>query len=954
MAVPKGYTIDAASSLPQGYVLDSPDSSAPSTPDFTTKLKGKENEGLYAMEDANGKQIPVPFSRVDEAGKAGYKFSNKITIPNAKGREDYAKDRFATLQPAADAEKGADPLGLLEGRLFKGGKVVKQTPIPEEVEATPGLWSKAREAFAKAAVPTGANRPTSHLNTKNIGEAAWNFGANSVDTVLNAGGSFANTLFGTADMIPQVVGASKDLLSHDTRTAVKGMASLVQMMPASMVPNYVMHLKELSDKNPSYAVSDLAGTALGMVAAGKATEGAVKAVSDPVGTFNAVKGAPRKLVNTVTNTSPETIKEVGKDALGKAIEHKESTLKELGKRSDAHDAEVKKVNEHNDTVREKHKLDSEKIQRERDAAEHALELRRAEEAKLKQQTEDYYAKNDATKAKVKASADAKWQPVHQALDAKTIDGGFIEQPLEKIRKVSPEVQREINQLIPDPSDAEQGSPYVQKRNEILKAMGHKEPQAAYDSMDDFGKANVDRAVAAEGLTPDPIDLDPKSGVDIPFDKIHRAQSIIARNIRNGRYGHDGPLLGEMQQLQKTLYNAESKIAADNGLSSDLDDARQATREYKEAFGIEKNKPLSNDEEMEQRANPEQFKEKQEQKQVDAANKHDPTLAEDYEKVKAQREKVKKHLDTEDQLRKSLKQPIPPPSLDHPIDAYRLKPDPEPFTGKPQERDNPNAPRENDPQGKTLWTEDALKDKNPPIDYSQTIDKNIDEVRNELKKTGLRRALYATLSGLAFAGLEAFKGSGGFLPSAIIDGFAAGGLVLGGTQMIASILEKPGVREWITKVTPQVVEEFNKLPAEQKALFTEDMQKLADAAKSKGVSVSPALTRFLNKPAVKTATRIVGGAAGFTGANKPSPEELKKKADELYEKIYGTKPEPFKPDDSTGPQSSAKPNPQQLMKQAEELQSSFANAGLAPMDTSSQSRPIHTHVYDEATGKIVPV
>ena len=862
---------------------------------ITNLTANPKKHGIYAMEDESGNQLGVSFDKVDEAGRYGYQFSNKITVPNAKGREDYAKDRFAALQPPKNAKNIGTRGNLLEGRFFKGGKVVPQTPIPSQVKEAPTAWQGLRETMQKAAVPTGENRPVDPSKTHSLVDSAWNLVANHFDKAGNVLGVAANTVFGAADMVPQIYNASKDALSYDPYKATTGAATLMQMMPSSMAKNYIDHLKEVHKQNPSYAVDDVIGTTMGVWASGKLTEKGANVVTDPMGTVKAIREAPGKIgrstVEAITNTQPRYVKAVGEEALGKALEHKEATQEELGKRSDAHDKEVAKVKEHNARVAEKHKVASEKIQMERKAAEHALELRRSEEAGLEKDATDLFKKVDVTKAKVKAAADAEWNPIHQALDDKTIDGGDIEKPLAKIIKISPEVQREINQLIPDPSDAAPDSQYAQDRAAIMKSQGIK---GSYWELDPDKRAIIDRIAESSGFAPEPIDLDPKAGVGIPFDKVHRAQSIIGRNIREGRYGYEGSLLGEMKQLQKTLYNAESRIATDNGMSADLDDARQATREYHEAFGRDRSVPKNNPDNLKKGADIEKFKADEEQELLDAVSKHDPTLAQDYKKVKERREATKK-MKTEDQLRESLPQPIPPPSVNHPVDTYRLKPEPEPFNPKPVERDEPTGPRKHDVAGKTLWKEDELKDKQAPVDYATKKAEKLKAFQKTTRDYGLRRAIYASFTSIPAAIVTALLGKPGV--AALEAG--VGPAVLLGSQLLANLMDKPEVAAWVEKVTPKDVAEFDKLPPAQKALFTQDMRDLADAARKKGIRVSPALNQFVSKPAVKAATRVAGGYAGVSGSTQPNLEQIKKKAQELQ-----TQPPPQ--ESAPGPQSGAKP------------------------------------------------
>ena len=57
-------------------------------------------------------------------------------------------------------------------------------------------------------------------------------------------------------------------------------------------------------------------------------------------------------------------------------------------------------------------------------------------------------------------------------------------------------------------------------------------------------------------------------------------------------------------------------------------------------------------------------------------------------------------------------------------------------------------------------------------------------------------------------------------------------MLVGSHWLADLMDKPGVAAWVEKVTPKDVAEFDKLPPEQKALFTQDMRDLADAPQRK--------------------------------------------------------------------------------------------------------------------------
>src|SRR5208337_865880 len=286
-----------------------------------------------------------------------------------------------------------------------------------------------------------------------------------------------------------------------------------------------------------------------------------------------------------------------------------------------HQADVAKVQTENERVKAKHQAVSRRIAKENEATDHALELRRTEESKLEQDTSSYYAKEDATKAKAKAGVDAKWEPWHEKMANGTVDGGEIEEPLKKITAVSPEVNRMLHQLVPDPSEAAPDSLFAQDRQAVMQSQGYK---GSYWELPPDKRVLVDQITASSGFEPEPIDFDPQVGVAIPIEQIHRAKSIVGRNLASGRY--EGPLLGEMKQLFKVLDQAETRASMKAGALDDLTAGRTATREYQEAFGRDRHVPKTQDEIRKQQANPEQWKEENDQERLDAAKKFDPSLA----------------------------------------------------------------------------------------------------------------------------------------------------------------------------------------------------------------------------------------------------------------------------------------------------------------------------------------
>jgi hypothetical protein len=513
-----------------------------------------------------------------------------------------------------------------------------------------------------------------------------------------------------------------------------------------------------------------------------------------------------------------------------------------------HQADIAKVQTENDRVKAKHQAISDRIAKENEATDHALELRRAEETRLEQDTGNYYAKEDATKANAKAAADAKWKPWHEKIAKVTVDGGEIAEPLKKITAVSPEVTRMLHQLVPDPSEAAPDSLFAQDRQAVMQSQGYK---GSYWELPPDKRALVDQITASSGFEPEPIDFDPQRGVAIPAEQVHRAKSIVGRNVASGRY--EGPLLGEMKQLLKVLDQAETRASMKAGALDDLKAGRTATREYQEAFGRDRHIPKTQDEIRKQQANPEQWKEENDQERLDAAKKFDPSLAEDYAKVKALRDRLKK-MPTEDQLRKGRKQippaptvgdlregyrlepPPPPPTVGDLREGYRLKPEPTPPAPAKEivslwdRAEHPDRPKEVPAEKREIGAEDIQKER------TQKIKTFVESLRRQ----GIRRTVNSAFYTVPLA-ITSFVLKHGGLGALEL---ASAPAILTGSESVARLLEKPEVQSWLSKITPKDVAMWEKLPPEQKAVFSEELKPIVQAAAAKRFPVASSLVRFV--------------------------------------------------------------------------------------------------------------
>jgi hypothetical protein len=534
------------------------------------------------------------------------------------------------------------------------------------------------------------------------------------------------------------------------------------------------------------------------------------------------------------------------------------------KAEDAHYDALENVRRDNTRVREKYEKMASRRREENTAAEHALELRRQKAEELQRETEAYYAKEDEIKAKAKAEENAAWQPWREKMRGATIDGGEIAKPLEKIAAVSPDVSRTLRQLIPDPGDAAPDSQYALDRAAIMKSQGIDPDKTSYFDLPAAKRVAIDRIAASSGYEPEPIDFDPQTGHAMPVEMVHRAQSILGRYIRSGRY--EGHVLGEMKQVQKVLRAAVTRASQEHGALGDLEAARGTTQRYQEAFGRERHVPRTQDEIREKEANPEAYKEREDEERLDAAAQHSPELVEAHRKVQALRDELRK-MPGEEQMRKRIRQIPPPPSYGDLRGGYRLKPEP-PYR-PPTEGDlrqgyalksvpKPRTPEELE-QGAFEHVDQPLR--TPPPEEPKPVEPEIKRVGEEELTEANRKELQSRVdylrrhgiwilgSGLTVTALAVMRSlvqmHFGVAIEEAIGGAIVSPLTVVGLNKVAEILERPAVRDWLTKPTVQQMRQLDRLPPEQRTAVADGLKKMRIVARKHGYTFNPLLVRYIN-------------------------------------------------------------------------------------------------------------
>lgn len=228
----------------------------------------KNTEGLYQMQGPNGNFTGVPYSKVMTASGAGWKIK-------PEDRERFAADRLTALKKKIEGPAQPWYQQLMPGQLRRPtmteGDFRSQGPLPEAAPAKPGWWQRT-EARVQS-----ATEPTTMFPGMPAGQYDPATGEMALNTIKRAG----RVLFGVADFGPQAWGALKDALSADPDKATDGETRLLDMHPGAQIVNRLRELRSDWHRDPKLAVSNVGGDVLGMWLAGKAMEGAGKALKTP-------------------------------------------------------------------------------------------------------------------------------------------------------------------------------------------------------------------------------------------------------------------------------------------------------------------------------------------------------------------------------------------------------------------------------------------------------------------------------------------------------------------------------------------------------------------------------------------------------------------------------------------------------------------------------------------------
>jgi len=894
MKLPAGaQLVDDQSSinLPPGAELVPEDSGATPALDLSKFSPKKDNkEGLYQMTLNGTDYIPVPYSKVMDAYKAGLKIKDEDQLTYARDlNEAVMKQR---REHPMNASRFAPAPGAPAGSPTNLG-LTPATDIPESVsggqEATPVWWQRIRQGINEFGQPR---------ENQGIRNFARRFGAD---------------LFGLADFPVQASGALIDSLSDDPNISAAGMDQLGHMIPPQMVIDRIQEFKNDWKQSKTQAVSNLTADAMSLLLAHKIG----KAAKTTTGIARGEEGA-RTFVRSQLGM-PERI---------------EKTVKKFGEesekaRNDLRTARQKTAEQNIKDVREHEEL-KKNVAEKNEAAKRDAQKRADTQQKLDTASAEQEKKYEGAKVTAKALDDKAWDGVRSATAGKEANIQPLKNLVETAKKqADPATSAIFKSILNEGEEEEGGGAGGVKRDKLGRPIINGQPRIVGSDQYEFPVTHPKYAEMYEAQygeePPPPPEVKPPTeekpvvvdGKEIPasdpsyasyyekqygippplnggggataeFSRLHRWYSFLSDRLYGG--GRLEP--GTYNALKSVLDGVDAamqdiaKQAGDVPDPNDpakmipatklLENARKIHTERMETFSDSPNEPATVASKSLQETNPEYAKEQAQRERREKVAKYDPSilsLGQHIDNLRAGLAALPK--ETPETLNPEV--PPPPPSGI----AYAGPEHPVLNAGTVASNPLPKEPKEGAPP--PFGDRKAV---GQPPDITKINQENIEYLNDALRRYGkIGPWVFRLIVGNT---VEAFtKGQ----PSALSGALGVGQAAL---ILTTKILRGEGALEWLARPSAEDMKQFATLPPKDaarlqqafKALAAEEVK--ADPKKA-STKISPAAAIAMGLPAGTT-------AAGLESIEQETLDQLKKEAEQL-------KPTPLPP---PGPVSSAKP------------------------------------------------
>lgn len=831
-----------AMKLPPGAELVPDDTSTTSADtDFTSNPNG---EGLYRMMPASvqgytdtSKEIQVPFSRVNDAQAAGLHLH-----PDEQPR--YTKD-------AAHQGEGKTLLERASARVQ--GLLQPSTGIAGQIPVVPGV---------------------------------------DINAVKAAGRVVAG--------LPEF---AKDLASvyYNVARGNAHYSTLLDMVDPGQVPMQLQQqFHEDMKKDPKLAADNLIGTLLGMGLLTKAPEAAKSAVKGAAEGVGISSGKPAEVVrNEVRDTlgvwenTRRVIGKFTKDAEKTREENKDLAQKHAEKTQDAlhathgaelkHEADVRlaesKAAEENAAADQKHleetqealhktagsELEAEKANRaakidalkntqkaERKYRDQVEEVREHNEAVLRDRAKrvDAQKKLDSSskelddkiaeaQKKAKSEDDAAWDAWRAKIGNTKVNLDPVTSTIKAQEdKMNPQQVAEFRDILKQAEKSGSGADVLNKAAQ--QAFG-----ANYDAMTPQQKTVIDSDFAQRG-----VNLAAGGVPDTPISKLHGWKTQLEEAVRSDRAGNIKYAIGQVLDSVRTLEEDVSKQA---GADKELAKARALHGPYVDTFRNPQTTPSTAANYVRSRVTPNFTKDTRLEAYITRLGGYDPSIP-----------KLVNHIDNLQEGLKSLPKDAPlrdqikpyPPRPEASTPPNLKTPERAPLPDRPV----PVKPAEVKPPERTAPPDRPQEVPQPEAPNLQA--ENAQFIADKLRAYGKYGQWVVRLL---------FGGGMAVLMKGKSPEFG-GDLLLGsiGVNVLTHALRSPRVLDWLAKPSTEDMQMIANLPPEDAAKLREAIGKLAEEEREKDpkaaqTRISPIMAAWL---------------AGGKAAQPPSPDEVKKRAEEL--------------------------------------------------------------------------
>lgn len=834
--------------------------------EFTENERG---EGTYEMAAPHGGAIKIPYSKIGDAAKSGYKMSNA-------DRKRYLTDAAADK----DLNKsGANP----EGVKVVGKNSAGQDIIAPEGTSTGSFAGNFARSVGNSVV--SAVKGVGAFINPNPSEEEKRLGQTSTFDILMRLPERA--IQPNVDMAVQ---AGNEAKAGDYSAAAEhGIASVIPMVGPFAASAIDQTGAQIANRNYGGAAGTVAGNAIVAAAPAFGSEvikGVTKLPGKAAGGFvDAVtKTGPREVQHLAEHTEAENA--AATDAAKKVNEA--NAEKHLGSTIDA----VQEANKHankegfrNDELEKKNEADRQEFNRkELERVKSEGEARLDALKKNKDKIVDY----EERRAAIKKQNDANYRREvrQQNLQSKLKDAtGNLDKLYQKtfkdatksynmtwnkwrdqVKGATADMKPTVN--VVKAQEASMNPQQVSVFRDILRESGGDEeaneeenltPEQqkdkltmqymkvpTYEELTPKNKSVIDDYVKEVGL-----DLGDENLKGVPATRLHGWKSQLERAVRTTQDGTVRYAIGKvLQQLRQTEQDVSASVGPD--AVKQLTKARSITGPYFDAFFKSPDDlPRAAGQSLREQ-NPEYVKEKGAQQRLERIAKYNPELGAAANLV-ANLTQGLENIGKEKNIGKRSELPIHPDLNAVPSVTSAGEFQPKPFDAKPgpKNAEVPDRPPTEVPDLKSLSAEDLKKWK----------EENVKKTSQRIRDLALSRAMYASMTGIPISIGSFFMGH----PYAAAMEISSPAAVIGFSSGVAHLLEKPGVIEYLSRVTDKDVAAYKKLPPEQQALFKDDLGSLSKKAEEKGATISPVLSAFIASPTVTPRKK------------KPTPKELLEQA-----------------------------------------------------------------------------